>query len=60
MPEPIRIVVVTSQPSNSGSNLRARYIAKALSKAGARVTFINGVKAMPCWFDIAVTFVTNL
>lgn len=56
----LRVIVLSSQPSNSGSNLRARYIACSLSKAGAKVRFINGIKALPCWLDILITAVTNL
>ncbi|MDD5679106.1 MAG: glycosyltransferase [Kiritimatiellae bacterium] len=56
----LRIVVVSSQSCDSGSNLRGRYLAKALAKAGAEVRFVNGVKALPCRLDLLVSLVTYL
>jgi glycosyltransferase involved in cell wall biosynthesis len=55
---PLRVIVVSSQSSDSGSNLRGRYIAKAIEKAGAKVEFVNGVKAMPWMFDYVVSLFT--
>lgn len=56
----LRILVVSSQSCDSGSNLRGRYLAQALAKAGARVRFINGVKAMPCMLDYLVSMALYL
>lgn len=56
----LKIIVVSSQASNSGSNLRARYIADGLEKCGARVSFVNGVPAMPFMLDYLLSLILYL
>lgn len=55
-----RVVVISSQSSDSGSGLRAGYIASSLKKAGCKTTLIKGVKAMPFMLDYLLTLFLNL
>ncbi len=56
----LRILVVSSQSCDSGSNLRGRHLARALANAGARVTFINGIPSLPGMLDYLVSLALYL
>lgn len=60
LPAAPRILVVSSQSCDSGSNLRGRYLTKALVRAGARARWINGVVALPYRLDYLVSMLLYL
>ena len=47
MRDPLRVLVVSSLSTDSGSYLRARQLANSLERAGARVTLVNGIRSLP-------------
>jgi len=53
--ENMKILVLSSAPINTGSALRARYIAKALRKQGNDIFFIEPIKGLPYLLDYGVS-----
>lgn len=57
---PLEILVVSALCRESGSQLRARYLARALERAGARVRLVPGWRRLPLGFDYLVSLIGNL
>ncbi len=58
-PSAPRIIVFSALCRESGSQLRARYLAKALGEAGARVRLVRGFCRLPLGLDYLVSLLTN-
>lgn len=52
--------MVSGLSADSGSALRARYLAKYLRKAGAQARDVSGIRALPLWADWPLSMLWNL
>jgi glycosyltransferase involved in cell wall biosynthesis len=55
----LRVIVVSALCRESGSQLRARYLAHCLENVGARVHFIPGVRFLPFGLNYFVSLIIN-
>lgn len=60
MRDPLRVVVVSSLATDSGSHLRARQLATSLERAGAQVRLVNGIRSLPLMLHYPVSLLLYL
>jgi glycosyltransferase involved in cell wall biosynthesis len=55
----LQLIVVSALCQESGSQLRARHLARSLENAGARVRFVPGIRSLPFGLNYFVSLITN-
>jgi glycosyltransferase involved in cell wall biosynthesis len=60
MPDALRVIVLSALPTDSGSSLRARYLAESLERAGARVRLLHNTRSLPLRLDYPLSLVHYL
>jgi glycosyltransferase involved in cell wall biosynthesis len=60
MSNALRIVVFSALSDDSGSSIRGRLLARALERAGARVTFLRNTRSLPLRLDYPLSMLHYL